>query len=92
MECLDKLLLDKKDTLSILDNRLCIELKHNNYIFNGIFLTVGDKRKQKLMQFIKNCGFIDFENTNEDEKLFIDNILLMSYKEAKNKLLSGILR
>lgn len=89
IECLDRLLLDKKDTLSILDDRLCDELKNNNQIFNGIFLTEGDKRKQKLIQFIKNCGFIDLDNNNEDEKLFIENISAMSYREAKNKLLSG---
>lgn len=75
-----------------MDDKLCSELKNNNRIFDGIFWTKGNKRKQKLIQLIKQCGFIDLENNNEDEKIFIDNLSAMSYKEAKNKLLSGTLR
>lgn len=89
VESIDKILLDRLDVLSFLDDMLCSELKNNPQSFEGIFLTVGDKRKQKIIQFIKNCGFTKLENNSEEENKFIDYISLMSYKEAKDRLLMG---
>lgn len=89
VESIDKMLLDRLDVLTVLDDMICGELKNNSQVFEGIFLTTNDKRKQKIIQFIKNCGFVELENNNEEENRFIDNISLMSYKEAKDRLLSG---
>lgn len=88
VESIDKILLDRADVLTVLRDVLCNELKNNPHIFDGIFLTVGDKRRQKIIQFIKTCGFVELENNSEDENGFIDNISSISYKEAKDKLLS----
>ena len=76
------------DVLTILNDVLCNELKNNNYIFDGIFLTVGDRRRKKIIQFFKNCGFVELESNSEDENKFIDYISSISYKEAKDRLLS----
>ena len=92
VECLDKILLDEVDVLTALDDILSSELKRNQQIFDGIFSTVGDKRRQKIIQFIKNCGFVEIEDSSKDVNMFIDFISNISYKEAKDKLLSGTLK
>ncbi len=89
VESIDKMLLDRLDVLTILDDVICSELKNNPQVFEYIFLTTNDKRKQKIIQSIKNCGFVALENSSEEENRFIDNISLMSYKKAKYRLLSG---
>lgn len=89
VESIDKILLDRLDVLAFLDDMLCSELKNNPQCFERIFLTVGDKRKQKIIQYIKNCGFTRLEDNSEEENKFIDYISLMSYKEAKDRLLMG---
>ena len=92
VECLDKILLDEVDVLTALDDILSSELKRNQQIFDGIFSTVGDKRRQKIIQFIKNCGFVEIEDSSKEVNMFIDFISNISYKEAKDKLLSGTLK
>lgn len=88
VESIDKILIDRVNVLTFLNDVLCNEFKNNPHIFHSIFSTTGDRRRKRLIQFIKNYGFVEVENNSEDEKNFIDHILRMSYKEAKDKLLS----
>lgn len=88
VESIDKILIDRVNVLTFLNDVLCNEFKNNPHIFHSIFSTIGNRRRKRLIQFIKNYGFIEVENNSEDEKNFIDYILRMSYKEAKDKLLS----
>ena len=61
-----------------------MSLKITLIFFIAFFSTIGDRRRKRLIQFIKNCGFVEVENNSEDEKNFIDYILRLSYKEAKD--------
>lgn len=88
VESIDKILIARVNVLTVLKDVLCNELKNNPQIFHGIFSTTDDRRRKKLIQFIKNCGFVELENNSEDEISFIDEILGYSYKEAKEKLLA----
>ncbi|RKI85061.1 hypothetical protein D7V83_05280 [bacterium 0.1xD8-71] len=81
VESLDKILLNDVDISVFLEDMLCNELKNNPAAFNGIFSTVGDKRRQKIIQFIKSRGFVGLENNGEKGKIFIDDISAMSYKK-----------
>ena len=88
VESIDKVLLAKVDTLSFLESVLKKEFKEKDQLFESIFRTVGEKRKQKIMQLICTCGFVEIENNDENVNMFIDNITTISYKEAKDKLLA----
>lgn len=88
VESIDRVLLAKVDTLSFLESVLKNEFKEKNQVFKRIFRTVGEKRRQKVMQLICTYGFVEIENNDENVKMFIDNITTISYMEAKEKLLA----
>lgn len=88
VESIDKILLDRVNVLTVLNDVLCNEFKNNPHIFHSIFSTIGNRRRKRFIQFVKHCGFVEVENNSEDENSFIDEILGYSYKEAKDKLLA----
>lgn len=89
VESIDKMILDEVNIINLLDDTLCFILKKDQHIFKGIFSTEGDRRKQKLNQFIKTCGFVEIENNSKEERRYIDQICQMSFKEAKDKIMQG---
>lgn len=90
VEHLDAELLSKKQALQILDDLLCINLKQDGNIFEGIFQKKdSERRKHKLVQFFANIGFTDLNSLSIEEEKYIQALVRMSFREAKEKIKNG---
>ena len=90
IEHLDAELLSKKQGLHILDDLFCINMKNNGNIFEGIFQKKdSERRKHKLIQFFSNIGFTELDSFSIEEEKYIQSLVRMSFREAKEKMKRG---
>ena len=90
IEKLDQTILSRLNIMEILDDTICYVLKRDQKIFDGIFSKNDiERRRHKIIEFMKSNGFMDLENNTEREERYINSICQLSYKEAKEKVLRG---
>lgn len=86
VECLDKKLIANLDELSFLKSTLSYKLSHDQASLNGIFVMTGNKRRKKLIQFLKNCGFTDIDDNSSVVDEYIDYLCELPYAEVSENL------
>lgn len=86
---LDEKLLNSIDTLDILDSMLCKELKDNEKQFDSIFSKKDDRRKKKMIEYIKNLGFTEEASLDINEESYIQSVTSCSYKAARECVQKG---
>ncbi len=90
VECLDAELLSEKQVLQILDGLICTNFKQNISTFEGIFQKKdSERRKHKLIQYFANIGFTDLDSLSIEEEKYIQSLIRMPFREAKEKLKNG---